>query len=277
MAQIAKNVIRKSSGEVEPFSSHKLFRSVSRTGLDKKCCVEIANEVSKKIKKNASSKEIFKHTVKLIRRRSTVAAIRYSLKKSLLQLGPTGFEFEKYVAKYFESLGYQTKVGQKIKGKFVSHEIDVIVYDQFEKHFVECKFHNNPAKKNDIKTTLYVKSRWDDVKDRVEQHNLKSFYIVSNTSFSKDAITYGNGVGLKLLGVNAPEKESFLDLIKTKKLYPITSLLRLKKKYLKPLLSKNIVLCSELYNKKNTMISVGMPEEEIEQVLSDIESLLYQS
>lgn len=274
MSQLSKSIIKKSNGEVEPFSSQKLFKSVSRTGLDKQCCQEIASEVSKKLKKNTSSKDIFKHTIKLIKKRSTVAAIRYSLKKSLLQLGPSGYDFEKFAAKFFESLGYQTKVGQKIKGRFVSHEIDVIAQNLNGKIFAECKFHNNSSKKNDVKTTLYVKARWDDLKDEFEQRNLKSFYIVSNTSFTKDAITYGNGVGLKLLGVNSPEKESFLDLIKKKKLYPITSLLRLKKKYVKPLLNKNIVLCSELYNKRNAMVSVGMSEDEIAHVLSDIRSLL---
>lgn len=275
MSQLSKNLIKKSSGEVEPFSSKKLFTSVSRTGLDKDCCHEIADEVSRKIKKNTSTKDIFKHTIKLIKKRSAVAAIRYSLKKSLLQLGPTGYDFEKFVAKFFDSNGFQTKVGQKIKGQFVIHEVDVVATKENEKYFAECKFHNNSAKKNDVKITLYVKARWDDLKSEVEQRNLKKFYIVTNTSFTKDAIAYGNGVGLRLLGVNAPEDESFLDLIKKKKLYPITSLLRLKKKYIKPLLNKNIILCSELVTKKSAMLAVGMTEEEIQHVLSDIKILLH--
>ena len=116
-----------------------------------------------------------------------------------------------------------------MQGEFVRHEVDVVATKANYQIYVECKFHNNEGHRNDIKTVLYVKARWDDLKNGPDGKYLHEFYVSSNTAFSSDAIAYAKGVGLKLLGVNAPEKESLLDKIKIHKLYPITSLKRLKK------------------------------------------------
>jgi len=146
-----------------------------------------------------------------------VAATHYSLKKSLQELGPTGFEFEIFVAKYFGAIGYETIVGVQKQGKYVSHEVDVVAKLQDKFSYVECKFHNDSGKKNDIQIALYVKARWDDLKDGQKGKLIKDFYLVSNTAFTSDAITYAKGVGLKLLGINAPE-ESFIEKIKKYKI-----------------------------------------------------------
>ena len=87
---------------------------------------------------------------------------------------------------------------------------------------------------------LYVKARWDDLKQGPHGRSLSGYYLASNTAFTKDAMTYSKGVGLKLLGINAPEEQSLLDKIKVYKLYPITSLIRLKKHYITSLLDKKI-------------------------------------
>ena len=43
--------------------------------------------------------------------------------------------------------------------------------------------------KNDLKTVLYVKARMDDLR-MVKENNFNDFFLVSNTSFSKDAIKF---------------------------------------------------------------------------------------
>lgn len=270
-----KRLIKKSSGSLEPFSSKKLYSSIARTGLNSKLSKNIVDQIVSKVQTDSSTKEIYKHAIKLIKRKSTVAASRYSLKKSLLNLGPTGYEFEKYIAKYFEAIGFKTSVGIICQGKFVTHEVDVIASTEDKLYFTECKFHNNSGRKNDIKVALYVKARWDDLRQGKNGKNLDGYYLVSNTAFTKDAITYSCGVGLKLLGVNAPEKESLLDEIKALKLYPITSLIKLKKIYLNVLLSKGIILCSELLHQKKLLLKIGMSENEIIQLYSEINSLLH--
>lgn len=98
--------------------------------------------------------------------------------------------------------------------------------------------------------------------------------IVSNTSFTADAIAYAKGTGLHLLGVNAPEEESFLDKIEKYKLYPITSLKSLKKIYCQELIREKIILCSDLLNEKAILVRIGMTEEEIKNVFKDINKIM---
>lgn len=266
--------IVKSTGELEWFSAQKLKRSLERTGLIPKYCSDIAKEVAVKVKAGDRTKDIFKQTMKLVEKKSPVAAVHYSLKKSILELGPAGFTFEHYVAKYFETIGFNTYVGVVLQGQFVRHEVDVVASKKNYQLYAECKFHNASGKKNDVKIPLYVKARWDDLKNGPDGQNLKGYYLVSNTAFTKDAIEYSKGCGLHLLGINAPEEESFLEKIKKLKLYPITSLKRLKKMYVQELLQKKIILCSELQMNPKILFKLGMTHAEVEIVLNDINKLL---
>ena len=268
------NQIKKSSGNIEAFSEKKLQRSIMRSGLSPVFSKKISKKIAQEIHPGSTTKEIYKKTISLIKKKSSVAATHYSLKRSLIELGPTGYEFEKLIAKYFEAIGYKTQTGIVVEGKFVTHEVDVIATKGQSSLFTECKFHNNGGRKNDIKIALYVKARWDDLSSGPNGSTIKGYYLASNTAFTKDAITYSNGVGLNLLGVNAPQEESLLDKIKIYKLYPITSLVRIKKHYIQLLLKKKIILCSELIKQRTLLIKLGMPKEEIQQLFWDIENLL---
>jgi Holliday junction resolvase-like predicted endonuclease len=56
-------------------------------------------------------------------------------------LGPAGFFFEKYIAKLFQSEGYETLTNLLLQGKCVSHEVDVVVRKNNYLTMIECKFH----------------------------------------------------------------------------------------------------------------------------------------
>lgn len=266
--------IVKSTGNLEIFSAKKLQKSIERTGLQPKISKKISHNVSKKIMPGCNTREIYKHTIQLINKESPIAAVHYSLKKSLQELGPTGYEFELFVSKYFEAIGFETQVGVIVAGKFVKHEVDVVAKKSKYLIYTECKFHNNPARKNDIKTVLYVKARWDDLKSGPQGSNLREFYLATNTVFTTDALIYSKGTRLKLLGVNAPEDESFLDKIKRYKLYPITSLKRLKFRHRHQLLANKIILCKDLLNERNFLIDIGLSDKEITNLFNDIHRVL---
>lgn len=266
--------IVKSSGIKEKFSPTKLHRSLLRSGLSPKISKSIAEAITKKIKDNCSTREIYHQALRLVHHESPMAGIHYSLKKSLLGLGPSGHAFEHFVARYFKELNFETQVGITLHGKFITHEVDVIATKATERVFAECKFHNDAGKKNDIKIALYVKARWDDLRDGPDGDGLTDFYLASNTAFSEDVITYANGAGLKLLGVNAPFEESFLDKIKKLKLYPITSLKRLKKTTADHLIEKNILICKDLIGKRDLLMRLGMEEDEVDLLLNDVRQVI---
>ncbi len=270
-----KNInIIKSSGLPEKFSPIKLHNSLKHCGLSNDRSKFIVNEVTRHVKAGTSTKDIYRKAFKLVHQESPFAAIQYSLKRAIIDLGPSGYAFEQFVARYFREIGYTTEVGVVLKGKYVNHEVDIVATTPSEKIYVECKFHNLIGKKNDIKIALYVKARWDDLRDGPAGRNLKSFYLVSNTSFTKDVLQYAEGVGLKLLGLNAPTQESFIDQIRRYNLYPITSLKRLKKHIKDELIKRDILTCKELLHEENILIKLGLKESEIELIFKDIHNLL---
>lgn len=265
--------ILKESGRPEAFSKKKLLQSIERTGLSPRECQNISEIVAAETHEGDLTRDIYKKTLKLIKATSPIASVNYSLKKSLFQLGPEGHHFETYVSRYFEEIGYTTETCQVLQGKFVKHEVDVIGHLNGKKIFAECKFHNHAGVKNDVKISLYVKARWDDLREGPEGKNLKRFYIVSNTSFTLDAITYANGTGLKLLGVNMPEGDSFLDKIKKLKLYPVTSLRYLPRNFKKELLKRNVVLAKDVLHYRALLRNLGMTENEIMALFDEVKLL----
>lgn len=266
--------IVKSTGFIEPFSPGKLITSLQRSGLPEDKSQNITKKVLKSVTPGTRTQDIYRRAYKLVRLESPTAAVHYSLKRAILELGPTGFEFERFVAKYFKAIGYATKVGVVVNGEFVKHEVDIIATNADSCAYVECKFHNHLGRSNDIKIALYVKARWDDLKNGPSGKKITDFYLVTNTTFSVDAIDYATGTGLKLLGVNAPPEESFLQKISRHKLYPITSLRRLKKYMIGELLKQDIILCQELIHERKALRRLGLSDQEIELIFADIDHLL---
>ncbi len=264
-----QKVIKANGGE-ESFSRNKLFRSLRRSGLPPRKCSLITDKVSSEIYQGATTRDIYRRAFQLVKETSPVAAAQYSLKKALFELGPTGHHFETYVARFFEARGYQTETCRTIQGKFVTHEVDVIAIKGTERYFVECKFHNRQGIRNDIKIALYVKARWDDLREGPEGKKLTGFYLASNTAFTSDAATYAKGTKLNLLGVNAPESRSFFDEIRELKLFPITSLRRLSKIIRNELIAKDILLATELLSEKRLLMKMGMTETEFGTLSEEI-------
>jgi hypothetical protein len=265
--------IIKASGQTEPFSKRKLRLSLARSGLSRKDSINISDEIFSKVHEGAHTDEIYRKTLELVKKRSTLASVNYSLKKALFDLGPDGYFFETFVARYFEEIGFEAHTSRTFPGKYVTHEVDVVAKLRQKKYFVECKFHNRAGIKNDIKTVLYVKARWDDLKEGPVGHDLKGYYLASNTSFSKDAITYALGTGLKLLGVNSPDGESFFETVKKLKLFPLTSLKSLPRFLKKELMKHGIVVAKDLPFRQKLLVTLGLDENELEKVLMEVEHL----
>lgn len=265
--------ILKSRGSLEKFSKKKLTASLKRCGLSPRSSKEITETVAREIRDGDRTLDIYRRTLPLVRRKSPLAGVHYSLKKALLALGPTGHHFESFVARYFEELGFETSVSKTFQGRLVSHEVDVVASLKGKRYFVECKFHNRPGIKNDVKVALYVKARWDDLREGAEGKNLHGFYLASNTAFTKDAQIYAAGSKLELLGVNAPTENPFIVEIKRLRLYPVTSLRSLNKFAKAELLSRGIMVASDLHYHKQLLQRIGLGDEKITQILREADFL----
>ncbi len=95
-----KNTINivKHSGDVVPFDAKKLINSLRRAKANEELIQQIVEEVNASLYDGMTTKQIYKMAFKMLKGKSSVSASRYKLKKAIMELGPTGFPFEKFVA-----------------------------------------------------------------------------------------------------------------------------------------------------------------------------------
>ncbi|MBZ9778433.1 restriction endonuclease [Psychroflexus sp. CAK8W] len=267
--------IVKSSGEKADFSLSKLRNSLFRSGADKSTVDHILNIVRDELYQGISTKEIYNRAFALLKKSEPIYASKYKLKKAIYELGPTGFPFEKFIGELMKYSGYEVKVGQILKGKCVSHEVDVIASKDEHNILAECKFHNDKASVCNVKIPLYIHSRYRDIvaggKD--DEDGPKEAWVVTNTRFTLDAITYGNCVGLYLLSWDYPKENALKDRIDRLGLYPITVSTLLSSREKQFLLSRDIVLCRQLLNDSFYLDHLGISEVRKTKILNEISSL----
>lgn len=244
-------LIKKADGELQAFSPNKLANSLRRAGAADYLIEEIVEDIESWLVEGTTTRKIYSRAFVLLRRKKRSLAGRYSLKKAIMELGPTGFPFEHFMGHVFQSQGFKVETGQVLQGKCVTHEVDVVATGEKEQHFVECKYYNSQGKYASVQVPLYIRSR---VNDLINVHELKPEYegftfhgwIATNTRFTSDAMNYGLCSGLKLISWDYPNGESIKAIVERESLFPITTLTQLNKSEKQELLSKGIVLCKEL-------------------------------
>jgi transcriptional regulator NrdR family protein len=95
--------VTKASGRMEEFDIGKLIDSLMRSGAPEDIARDIADKVSVQVTHSMNTRHIFRMAKKLLRQYSYATGMRYSLKKAIYALGPTGYPFEKYVARILKS------------------------------------------------------------------------------------------------------------------------------------------------------------------------------
>lgn len=264
--------ILKRSGRSEEFSKQKLEYSLVYAGATREQAKRITNQVYSCCQEGISTKKIFNHAFRLLKKESKIIASQYSMPKAIHELGPDGYHFEQFVAAIFRAQGFTVTTDQIIKGHCVKHELDVIAKKKDLNIYCECKFHNRPGTKNDLKTALYVNSRSEDLKNNPEC-DITEFWLISNTKFSKDAIEYSECMGLKLLGPNYPKHNALADLAKKTHIHPVTALTTLKKAQARLLLKQGIVLTYEIKKYPEKLDILNLSEEQKQAVFSEVEAL----
>lgn len=275
MGETEQFYIKKANGEVEIFNSHKLRRSLERAGASKKVTDKIVFEINKKTKSGARSSDIYALAFSLLHKyeRHPIAG-RYAIRRAVLELGPSGYPFEDYVSKIFEGLGYTSVTQQIVRGECVSHEVDILAHTDTRYIGAELKFHNSMGIKTDLKVALYVHARFEDIK---QTHNAESRidegWLITNTKFTKNAISFAQCAGLTLLGWNYPKNRSLQKLIEETRVYPITCLSTLTAKEKTNLLTKKMVLCKDLENDTDVLTEAGVASSKLATVVEESQAL----
>ncbi len=270
--------IKKFNGDIEQFNVEKLKTSLRRSKASEDEINEIAENIVPKLYDGMPSKEIYKKAFVMLKKQNRTSASKYSLKRAILDLGPTGFPFEILVGALLKHRGYTTQVGVVLQGECVSHEVDVLAEKDGNSYTVECKFHADPKAVSNIKVPLYINSRFLDIQKRwnndpVKASHLKQGWLVTNTRFSSDAIKYASCVGLHLLSWDYPENNGIKQNVDKFALYPITTLTTLTKREKDLLIENNVILTQELFKNSPLLEKIGVSTLRKEKVLNEIKNL----
>ena len=195
-----------------------------------------------------------------------------------MQLGPSGFPFEKFVAEILKTQGYATQIGVFVDGHCVRHEIDIMAIKEGRTHMIECKFHNLAGTKSDVKIPMYIHSRFKDVEQVQVADNefvtrFHQGWVVTNTRFTDDAIRYGTCMGMHLMGWDFPAKNSLKDFVNSYDLYPLTCLTTLSHAEKQLLLNQQFVLCKELTENRQILALAGIKQHRIDTIMKEANSL----
>jgi len=110
--------IIKGDGERQVFSKKKLIGSLRRSGASLQIAEHVASEVESTLRDGMQTRDIYRKAFQLLRSKETLLPIvhKYNLRNAIMELGPDGFMFEKFVGEIFKSLGYEVKVGVIVNG-----------------------------------------------------------------------------------------------------------------------------------------------------------------
>jgi len=256
--------VEKINGEFEKYNPDKLRSSLKNVGADEATISNILKKTEKILYDGIKTKKLFSFIHNELDKTKPSSGLKYNLRKAIFELRiHGGFVFEKFVGRVLEKKGYDIKMNQIIKGKNVTHEIDVSatkpISGKNEKLMVEVKHHQKKGITESIQTALYVYARFLEVKE---------FYtrpmLVTNTKFSNQVIKYSKGQGIRLMGWKYPNKDSLEKNIEKYHLYPIT-ILGLSKEQTRKYLNKGIITIKELKEQKSISKKT---KEKIEKLIS---------
>lgn len=257
----------KSDGNQEVFSEEKVLNSIKRAGISHDLQQKVLSHIKEKLFEGITTSEIHNHIKEFLRTSTTPhLVVKYDLKRSIMELGPTGYPFEDYVAKLLTYQGYTTKTRTIVRGKCISHEIDVIAEKNGKTMMVEAKFHNTTGVRTDVHVALYTQARFRDAR---EKNHFDNVCLITNTQITSDAIAYGQCMGMEIVSWNYPEKGSIRDWIESMALYPITALTMLSNSQKAQLMQKNIVLCQDLCKNKHVLDALELSQQQKDEILSE--------
>lgn len=264
-------LVRKKSGEKEPFSENKVINSMQRIGLPESLWNKVLSHVKSRLYPDITTSEIFSHITEFLEVTDKKAGLKFNLKQAIFELGPTGFPFEKYLARILQTQGYKTTVDLEMRGECIMHEIDILLERADRREMVEAKFHNVGGIKTDVHVALYTYARFLDVKDN---NNLNAPWIITNTKLTEDAVSYALCKDIRVVAWSFPGENNLQDLIEKSRLYPLTILRSLSRNQKTDFLARNVVLVSDILSLNfQAAREFGINEETFRKITEDAQTI----
>src|SRR3989344_8954276 len=241
-------LITKADGEREPFEPAKLEQSLDRAGASSSIRARVVDHVVRELRDGMHTEDIYRRAFELLRQQEIPpVAARYSMKRAVFALGPSGFPFELFFAEILHAYGWSVRADVILRGRCAQHEVDVLAEKAGRRIGVEAKFHNDPGGKTDIKDVLYVHARYHDLATTTDKANrVDEGWLITNTRFTKNAIQYAQCSNLTIIAWDYPRNHGLLHMIEEARVHPITALTTLSEGEKRRLMEQKIVLCKHI-------------------------------
>ena len=271
---MANILITKADGEEEAFDPSKLEASLARAGAGSVMRGQVTAHVMRELKHGMTTDQIYRHAFEILRREeSAPVAARYSIKRAVFALGPSGFPFEQFLAEILRAHGWTCWTGMALNGHCAPHEVDVLAQKNGKRVGIEAKFHNDAGGKTDIKDALYVHARYHDLKNATEESSrVDEGWLVTNTTFTHNAIRYAQCSNLTLLGWDYPNGHGLVRMIEEARVHPLTCLTTLTEGEKRQLLDNKIVLCKSVQS-RHLLEEYGIRPARVPQVMEEAKRL----
>jgi len=271
--------ILKSNGLRESFDPSKLIFSLKRVGAQQGTIDRIVREITSRLHEGMTTTQIYSEAFAMLKEHHAPTAIKYSIRRAVLELGPDGFPFERFIARIFQSWGYDTLVDQTILGSCVPHEIDVVAWNKEKLILVEAKYHNEFGMKSDLKVALYIQARREDVAGtHFDYGNINrvadEFWLITNTKFSEQAIHYGECKGLHMIGWNHPAQGNMHDIIEKQGLHPITCLTSITRQEKNDLIAQKMLVCKDLIAHPEALHEAGIRDDRTAAIIEEAKMVI---
>lgn len=267
-------LVTKASGDREPFDVAKLERSLENAGAASTIRARIAARIVDDLRPGVSTEEIYRRAFDLLKNEEDVpVAARYSVKRAVFDLGPSGFPFEQFLAEVLRAHGWRVQTGIALTGRCAPHEVDVLAEKGGRRIGIEAKFHNDAGGRTDIKDALYVKARFEDLRAAPDDASrIGEGWLVTNTRFTRNAIRYAQCSGLTLLGWDYPRGRNLTDMIEEAHVHPLTCLTTLSAGEKRHMLEQRIVLCKQV-SLPHVLEEYGVEPKRVPRVLEEARRL----
>ncbi|WP_257670065.1 restriction endonuclease [Parapedobacter tibetensis] len=271
--------VKKYSGELVEFDINRLKGSLSKSGASSDVVDDVWETMKPFLYEGMTTRDLYKLAFRLLKRESNSFAARYSLKRALRDLGPAGYFFEKWVAKLFEHVHYNTVTSQMLTGNSVTHEVDVVAQKDDELLLVECKFRNTEDAKITVTTPMYFLSRVNDFEGLEftffdKRIHFTAGWLVTNAYMTTDSIRFSQYYGINLLAWNYPSESSIKRRVDNAGLYPITCLTTIVKAEKDKLLAQGCILVKDILDDNTQLDSLGCAPRKKKRIIQEATELV---
>jgi hypothetical protein len=267
-------MIKKADGEPELFDPTKLERSLQHAGASSTIRARILGRMLHELQPLMTTEDIYRRAYEMLKEEEVApVAARYSVKRAVFALGPSGFPFEQFLAEVLRAHGWKTQTDLMMIGRCAPHEVDVLAEKNGKRVGIEVKFHNEQGGKTDIKDALYVHARYEDLKKSpLHTSRIDEGWLVTNTVFTRNAIRYARCANLTIIGWDYPRTRGLVSLIEDARVHPVTALTTLSENEKRRLLDRKIVLCKSV-GVPHVLKENGVPDGKIAAVIDEAKRL----